>query len=456
MNFSNSTLSSLFHAYDIRALDSDFPPDFFFLLGYSFCKFLNAKSIVVGRDFRRTSYTYQKEFIDGALAYGTNVEDIGEIATEMLYFATGSNTNYDGGAVITASHNPSGWNGCKLCSKGADAISETSGLKEIATILNNLDLNSIKNSKAEGTLKVRNIWPEFRLKILSFLEGVELKPLKICVDAGNGIGGKVFDYIFSDLPITIEKMYFELDDRFPNHEADPMKFENVQELIQKVNSNKYDLGIALDGDSDRAFFVTKDGKNPTGAYTGAVLAKELLKKNKGCKIVHDPRVIWPIAKEVLKAGGVPIVSKAGHSFFKEVMSKEEALFGAEMSSHFFYRDFYNADSGMLTCALIIRYISEGLDFNAEINQLYSTYHISGEHNYTVENPDDIINKLEIEYSNGDVEHIDGLSVSFQDWRFNLRKSNTQPLIRLNVEAVTEELVAAKLKELEDKLLRTKV
>jgi phosphomannomutase len=447
MKISKDILNKVFHAYDIRGREEDgLSEDFFFALGKAFAQFLNAKHIVIGHDIRPESEIYKKAMIRGITSVGANVTDLGEIATEMMYFASGKfDEKFDGGAIITASHNPAGWNGCKLVGKKASAISENSGLKEIAEIMQNDSATITKNL---GVVHTYNIYPEFKEKILSFLGDKAIPKLKLVVDAGNGVGGKIFSYVFSDLGFTTKELFFEPDGTFPNHVPDPIKEESIKEISELMASGDYDLGIAIDGDADRVFFIDKKGRRPLGTHNGVIIAKRLLQEFPGERIYYDVKVKRPMDIEIKKAGGIPLVNKTGHSFFKERMSSENGLFGAEISSHMFYRDFYFADSGMITIAIMLKLIAEGLDYTNEIDYLFEHYPISGEVNYTVNNVDEVLAKVETEFADGQISKIDGLTVEYDDWRFNLRSSNTQPLIRLNLEAKDKSIIIEKFHVIE--------
>ena len=301
-----NNLNEIFHAYDIRGtVPDELNAELFYKLGKAFVKFLNAKKIVVGRDFRKSSLEFQKSFIKGASDNGCDVVDAGEIPTELIYFITGSDSSYDGGATITASHNPAGWNGCKFIRKNALAISKDSGLFEIKRLIEVDDI-SVEVSK-KGVVTNQDFFPQYKDKILSLLEDINIPKLKIAVDAGNGIGGKVFEKIFGRFDLDLIKMYFDPDDAFPNHPADPLKAENVKDLKEMVLKEKCDLGIAIDGDADRVFFIDKLGRTPTGVFTGSIFAKNFLKENKGVEILYDPRVVFPTRDEIKNHGGNPTV-----------------------------------------------------------------------------------------------------------------------------------------------------
>ncbi len=448
---SSKNYDKFFHAYDIRGLVSEGLDDgFFYRLGKAFVYFLKAKKVCVGRDIRVESQKFEEAFIKGAREMGVEITDIGQVATEMIYYAVGSDLSFDGGAVITASHNPAGWNGCKMVGKQVSAISETSGLMEIKKLMDD-DLNEDRDI-AKGLYSQIDIYNEFKNKILSVLKGIDIRPIRVVVDARNGIGGIMFEKVFSNLGLDVIPMYFEADGTFPNHVPDPLKEENVEEIKKKVVDEKADLGIAIDGDGDRVFFIDNRGRNPCGVYTGAVFCRYLLEENKDETIVHDPKVYWSMKSQIDKYGGIAVASKTGHSFFKEKMKETGALFGAEMSSHFFYRDFFGADSGMMTIAYMLKFISQGLNFSKELDFYYKNFPISGEINFEVNDNQTVLGRVSKYYSDqgGQLETIDGISFSFSDWRFNLRQSNTQPLIRLNMEARNEKVIVdnfLKLKEL---------
>jgi len=446
-------LDSVFRAYDIRGrYPAELNEEFYYSLGKAYVTFFNSKKLAIGYDIRPSSIDMKKALIKGIREMGCDTVDIGEIPTEALYFATGEYPHvFDGGLVVTASHNGAGWNGCKIVAKNAKPISSTSGLMDLKKIM--LDNSYKKSSEYFGKLEEMNVMPAYKEKVLSFIKTSNNTPLKVVVDAGNGIGGKVFDYIFSDLNIVVDRMYFNPDGNYPNHVPNPMEEENVAEIKKRVVETNADLGIAIDGDADRAFFIDKKGRKPDGVYIGVLLAKSIIKENstgENKKIIHDPRITWPFINEAKNLGAETIQCVAGHSFFKQKMADEQALFGAEASSHFYYKNFYNCDSGMITIARILNMCFEGFDLTEELDYLFEKYPNSGEVNYRVENSIGLINKIEKYYEKegAKIEKLDGLSVEFEDWRFNLRTSNTQPLLRLNLEAKTKSLVVEKFLEVE--------
>lgn len=444
-------LDSVFHAYDVRGQDpEELNEEFFEALGKAFVTYLSAKKIVIGNDIRNSSEAYKNAFAKGARSLGCDVVDLGEIATEMIYFATGKDHSFDGGATVTASHNPPGWNGCKMVGKGSRALSGDEGLAEIKDIMLEGKHKEQKNKK--GKIEKYDIYPEFKEKILSFIGNTKIKPLKVVVDAGNGIGGKIFDYVFGDLDLDVTKMYFRPDGQFPNHTPNPIELENVIEIMDKTNELKADIGIAIDGDADRVFFVDNKKRNPDGIFTASIFIEYFLKNNPHSKIVIDPRVTGPIMEQIEKYKGEAIFSKAGHSFYKSKMKAHDAIFGAENSAHYFYKDFYYADSGMVTIAIMLKLLSEGLDFDERLDYLYKNFPKSGEVNYEVDSTKESISKVEkyikSNYPDAEFNYIDGIAVELESWRFSLRPSNTQPLLRLNLEADTKDRVISKFTEIE--------
>ena len=447
-------LDTIFRAYDIRGrYPSELNSQFYENLGKAYVTFFKPTKVAVGYDIRPESIEMKDSLAKGLCEMGCDVVDIGEVPTEALYFATGEYPEtFDGGLVVTASHNGAGWNGCKMVTKNAKPISGTTGLMDLKKII--LENRYEKVRDVKGTISKIDVMPEYKKKVLSFITSENKKPLKVVVDAGNGIGGKVFDYIFCDLEnefLNVERMYFDPDGTYPNHVPNPMEEENVEEIKKRVVEKGADFGIAIDGDADRAFFIDNKGRRPDGVYVGVLLAKSILSNDPGNKkIIHDPRITWPFIKEAQKLGAEVHQSMAGHSFFKAAMAEKQALFGAEASAHFYYRDFYNCDSGMVTIAQMLNMYFDGFELTQAVDYLFENYPNSGEVNYRVENAIGLINQIEEFYKNqgAKIEKIDGLSVEFDDWRFNLRTSNTQPLLRINLEAKTKDLVIEKFLEVE--------
>ncbi len=433
-------LDLVFKAYDIRGrVPDELDSEFFYYLGNAYVSLFHPRQLAIGNDIRPESYTFKKSLERGIRDAGCAVLDLGEISTEMLYAVVGARSDtLDGGLVVTASHNPQGWNGCKLVGKSCAPIGKDTGLLDIKDEMLKLS-NAPMQSNSAGVLTDLYAYPEYKDKVIAFAPNLSRLPkLRVLVDAGNGIGGRVFDYIFGNLPsLDITPMYFVPDGSFPHHVPDPMKEENVAELKERVVSEGFDLGISIDGDADRVFFVDRRGRRPSGVYMGVLIGSHLVRQSTNKRIVHDPRITWPFEKEAEKIGAEVFKSKAGHSYFKAKLPEVDALFGAEASSHFFYKDFYTCDSAMITLAIVFDMFATGFDLTERLDYLYATYPNSGEVNYTVESADAVLALVETAFSEDAkaIEHIDGLSMEFGAWRFNLRKSNTQPLVRLNVEGV---------------------
>lgn len=444
-------LDIVFRAYDIRGkYPSELDSDFYRNLGKAYVTYFKPKKVAVGYDMRSSSPALKNSLIQGLIEMGCDVVELGEIATEILYFAVAEYSNvFDGGFVVTASHNDADWNGCKIVGKNSNFVGADTGLNELKQIMLADQYGILPNIK--GTVSKLSVIEEYRKKVLSFITSGSRRSLKIVVDAGNGMGGKLFDCIFGDLGLDITRLYFDPNGRFPNHVPNPMEEENVVELKKEVIERNADLGIATDGDADRAFFIDKKGRKPSGAYTGVILAKYLLSMNKENRgIVHDTKITWPFIKEADSFGAELFQSITGRQNFKSIMDKNNALLGVEASSHYFYRDFYNCDSGMITIAHMLNMYSEGFELTQEVDYLFETYPNSGEVNYRAENALGLIHQIEefYEKQGAKIEKIDGLSVEFDDWRFNLRTSNTQPLLRINLEAKTKEKVVEKFLEVE--------
>lgn len=444
-------LDKIFKAYDIRGTyPEQLSEEFYTLLGKAYVTHFKPKTVVVGHDIRPESIQFKEALIEGLLNSGCNVVDLGEIPTEMIYFAVGEfNNEYDGGLVVTASHNPAGWNGCKFVDKNVMAIGTSTGSLKIKEIIVN---EAFLETNYRGKRTSRDLYPEYKLKIRTFLGNIPSdKNISAIVDAGNGIGGKVFDYVFGDIEnLKVEKMYFEPDGTYPNHVPNPLEEENVAELKENVLSSEVDIGIAIDGDADRTMFIDKKGRRPDGVYTGVLFTRFLLRGTKNQVIIHDPRVTWPFEKEAKTFNAKTVTSVAGHAPFKMSMKENGGLFGAELSAHYFYKDFYNADSGLITAAIMLRMLFEGLDLEKELDYLYEKYPNSGEVNYEVDNQQALFDKFEGIYKpqGAKISHIDGISIEFDTWRFNIRGSNTQSVVRLNLEGITKKVIVEKFAEVE--------
>lgn len=435
-----------FKAYDIRGkVPSELNEELAYKIGITYTNYLKAKKVVIGYDIRKSSLDIANALIKGLTEAGADVINIGLCGTEMIYFAT-PYFDADGGIMITASHNPPEYNGLKFVKKGSVPMGLSSGLEDIHKMI--LD-NNIQLSETKGSVTETNVMNEFIKNLNKFYDSSKIKPLKVVVNAGNGCVGPALDLLENNLPIKMIKVHHTPDSNFPNGVPNPLLPENRKPTIDSIIENKADLGVAWDGDYDRCFFFDEKGNFIEGYYIVGLLAKSILKKFTNEKIVYDARLIWNTIDIVEKEGGIPIQSVSGHAFIKEKMRAENSIYGGEMSAHHYFRDNFYSDSGLIPFLLVLQLISdENKTLSELVEQMISNYPCSGEINSTVENPDSIIANLKQLYANGEIEEVDGLSISFSDWRFNIRKSNTEPLLRLNVESKGNiELMQEKTEEL---------
>jgi len=443
----------IFKAYDVRGIYPDeLDEEAAFKIGAAFVTFLGKKNIVIGRDMRRSSDALSDSLAAGINYRGGKVIDIGLCSTDMVYFAV-AKYKHDGGIMITASHNPPQYNGMKFVRENAIPIGEDSGLEQIKDIVvRDKELQGAYSSKTKPTDAIKKqVLVEFRKHVLSFIDIDKIKPLKIIVDAGNGMAGLTAPEIFSELKCKVIPMCFELDGSFPDHQPDPLVPENRVKIESRMKKGDLDLGIAFDGDADRCFFIDDKGKFVPGDFITALLAEHFLKKNKGkkdsvSKVIYDVRASWAVRDIVHKSGGVPLVNRVGHAFFKQRMRDEKAVFGGEVSGHYYFRDNFNADSGIIAALVLIGILSDSGKKLSELVSRFKDYHVSGEINSTVQDKDAAIAKLKEKYSDAKQYFIDGISVEYDDWHFNVRKSNTEPLLRLNLEAKSSKLMKQKTDE----------
>lgn len=439
-----------FKAYDIRGtVPEELNAAMAYRIGKSYVDLFKVKKVVVGRDARLSGIELKDALIAGLTEAGCDVVDIGLCGTEQIYFTT-AHLNLDGGIMITASHNPQEYNGMKLVGAGARPISEVSGLKEIeeAVIHGTAKTNAVIE---KGQVIELNIMPQYIQHLLQYVDRMRLKPLKVVVNAGNGTAGPVIDAIEQFLPFEFIKVNHLPDGSFPHGIPNPLLVENREATARKVIEAKADVGIAWDGDFDRCFLFDEQGHFIEGYYLVGFLAQFFLHKNKGAKIIHDPRLTWNTIELVNKAGGIPIQNKSGHAFMKEGMRREEAIYGGEMSAHHFFKDFFYCDSGMIPWLLVLEIMSdEGKPLSELMRERTACFPISGEINSTVADAKAVIEKIENIYAPDalKVEYVDGLSIEFEKWRFNVRMSNTEPVLRLNVESRCDtKLMQQKTKEL---------
>ena len=443
-------LSKIFKAYDIRGVYPDgFDEEGASRIGWAFARFVAAPTIVVGRDMRVSSPALATAFMEGVAATGTDVVDLGLVSTDALYFGSGSLDMP--GAMFTASHNPARYNGLKLCKQKAAPIGEDSGLRDILEL-------AVSSGAGEGPgggkVEQRDILGDYAAHCREFIDPSLLRPVKVAIDAGNGMAGKTVPMVFEPLPFEIVPLYFELDGTFPNHPANPIEPENLADLQKVVLDQGCDIGIAFDGDADRMFLVDDRANLVSGSITTALVAARLLQKDPGETILYNCICSWTVPEVISENGGKPLKTRVGHSFIKEIMAETGAIFGGEHSGHYYFRDNFRADSGMIAALIVLEALSTSGKPLSEMLQPYNRYFASGEINSEVTDSHAVIEELAAAYTDGKQDRLDGLTVEYEDWWFNVRPSNTEPLLRLNLEARTEESMQQKVEELL-KIIRAK-
>ncbi len=423
-----------FKAYDIRGkVPEQLNTDIAYRIGRAYAQFLNAKNVVVGHDIRLTSPELSNALIEGLTDGGTDVVHIGLCGTEEVYFAT-FHLNLCGGICVTASHNPKEFNGMKFVREQSKPISGDTGLKAIQSLVEQNEFPAISKKGTVKQLKIAKAYTDY---LLAYIDIKKLTKLKIVVNAGNGGAGEIIDRLETHLPFEFIKLNHQADGNFPNGVPNPLLPENRIDTVEAIKKHKADLGIAWDGDFDRCFFFDETGQFIEGYYLVGLLASMLLDSHPGEKIVHDPRLYWSTQDIVKQHGGTSIQSKTGHAFIKECMRKENAIYGGEMSAHHYFRDFAYCDNGNIPWLLITSLLAKtGQTLSSLIHERKTLYPCSGEINRTVANPETVINLISQTYQGSALktDNTDGLSMEFSDWRFNVRISNTEPLLRLNVES----------------------
>src|ERR687898_1678433 len=439
---------SIFKAYDIRGvypenLDENVARD----IGRAFVNHLglSGSRVVVARDMRLSSESLERAFTEGVTGAGADVLDLGLVSTDALYFAVG-HLEEPGGAMVTASHNPKDYNGFKLCREEAIALSGDAELGQILDLIVSGELPA--PAEYPGSVEETDITEDYAEHCLGFIDTEGLRPLKIVIDAGNGMAGKMVPPIFERLPFEYVPMYFELDGSFPNHPPNPIEPENVEELQERVVAEGADFGVAFDGDADRCFIIDENGRTISGDLAATLIAKNVLEKEPGATILYSAVCSKAFPELVEREGGKAIRTRAGHSIIKPQMRKHDAAFGGEHSAHFYFRDNYFADSGIIAMLTIAELIGRQAEPVSRLLSPIDPYVRSGEINSEVEDQTATLEKVEHHFSDGaKVDHLDGLTVDLDDWWFNLRPSNTEPLLRLNVEAEGKETMESKRDEL---------
>ncbi|MFD4138981.1 phosphomannomutase/phosphoglucomutase [Streptomyces sp. NPDC058572] len=441
-------LSQIVKAYDIRGVVPDqWDESLAELFGAAFVQVTGADAIVVGHDMRPSSPGLSGAFARGAAARGADVTLIGLCSTDQLYFASG--TFGLPGAMFTASHNPAQYNGIKMCRAGAAPVGQDTGLADIRALVEAWsEQGAPEPVAAPGSVTERDTLEDYAAHLLSLVDLSAMRPLKVVVDAGNGMGGHTVPTVFGSLPVTLVPMYFELDGTFPNHEANPLDPANLVDLQARVRSEGADLGLAFDGDADRCFVVDEGGEGvPPSAITALVAVRELA-KHPGSTVIHNLITSWSVPEVVRESGGIPVRTRVGHSFIKEEMARTGAVFGGEHSAHYYFRDFWNADTGMLAALHVLAALGSQDGPLSELVAQYDRYAASGEINSRVDDQAGRAAAVKEAFaSRKDVttDELDGLTVAAEDWWFNLRPSNTEPLLRLNVEA-RDEATMAKIRD----------
>jgi phosphomannomutase len=447
---------SIFKAYDVRALyPSELDETGAHAIGRAFVAYLDATTIAVSRDMRVSSPSLAAAFIDGALEQGANVIDYGMCATDMLYFGV-VRDGLEGGAQITASHNPKQYNGIKMVRREAFPLSGDAGIAEIREMVTGGTIPAPK--RARGQVRKVDLLDDYVRKVLSFIDPAVIRPFNVVLDGGCGMAGLVAPKLFEKLPCRTTRLCFTPDGTFPTHEANPLLEENRRDIVERVVAEKADVGIAWDGDADRCFFIDGTGEFISGDFITALLAEAALTKSPGQNVIYDLRASYAVKDVVAAHGGTALMNRVGHAFIKRRMREENAIFGGEVTGHYYFRDFYFADNGFIPALLILELMSKrNMTLHDLLAPLRKKYFISGEINTRVNDValvDARLKELAERYAGGRTYWMDGFSAEFPDWHFNVRGSNTEPLLRLNLEALTPELMVQKRDEVLGVIRRT--
>ncbi|HSK16649.1 MAG TPA: phosphomannomutase/phosphoglucomutase [Gaiellaceae bacterium] len=437
---------TVFKAYDVRGLyRSELDEDGAYAIGRAYAEHFEPKAIAVGRDMRLSSPTMAEAAIRGAADAGVDVTDIGMVGTEMLYFAVGS-FGLDGGVAVTASHNPKEYTGMKIVRRGALPVGGDSGLPEIRDRA--LSLEDVPRGQTPGRVQTSDVYPGFTEKVLSFVDPSAIAPLRVVIDAANGMAGAMLPPVLERIPVQASTHFFEPDGTFPDHQPNPLLPENRAFIVATVKDEGADLGIAFDGDADRCFFVDDTGEFVPGDFVTALLADAVLGKEPGATIIYDVRASWAVRDTVEAAGGTALPNRVGHAFIKRRMREVNAAFAGEVSGHYYFRNFFQADSGVIPALLMLELVSRRGETLSEILRPFrERYFLSGEINVRVDDVALALQEVKEHFApQGELSHLDGVSVTAASWHLNVRPSNTEPLVRLNVEALDRDLMEAKRDE----------
>jgi phosphomannomutase len=435
---------AVFKAYDVRGLyPSQLDEEGAYAIGRAVVEQFEPKRFAVGRDMRLSSPTMAEAAIRGAVDAGAEVLDLGMIGTEMLYFAVGD-LELDGGLTVTASHNPRDYTGMKIVRRGALPVGGDSGLLDVR----DRAMAAAWKEASPGRVETVDVWPAYVDRVMSFVDVSAIRPLKVVIDTANGMAGAMLPPVLERLPISAERFFFEPDGSFPNHEPNPLLEENRRFIVHKTLERGADLGVAFDGDADRCFFVDDTGEFVPGDFVTALFAESVLGREPGATIIYDVRASWAVPETIERDGGVPVMSRVGHAFIKALMRKVHAAFAGEVSGHYYFRDFSQADTGVVPFLLMLELISrKGQKLSEILAPLRSKYFITGEINTLVADVALKLQEIKEHYAGtARISHLDGISVDADDWHFNVRPSNTEPLLRLNLEARSQELMERKRDE----------
>ncbi len=433
---------SIFKAYDIRGIyPEQLNEEAAEAIGRAFATFLQAHEVVVGRDMRLSSPTIFEAVVNGLRRQGADVIDLGMVGTDQYYFACA--TLGRPGMMVTASHNPAAYSGFKMVRDMPYLLSGEAGIQDLRRIVEN---ESYASATRRGDVRRIDLSSQFVDKLLGLIDPSRLRPLKVVADTANGMVGPILERVYEPLPVELIGMYLEPDGRLPNHGLDPMQEENRADLVRRVREEQADVGFAFDGDGDRFFVIDDRGQFVPGDFLTALMGGYLLERHPGSRILYDVRCSWAVRDFISAAGGEALVERVGHAFIKPRMFEEGAVFAGELSGHFYFRDFFGADSGLLPSLLLLELLSLRGKLSRLLAPFESGYFISGEINSEVADPQAKIAELAERYGEGEIEYIDGISVSFDDWHFNVRPSNTEPLLRLNLEGRSQETMTARRDE----------
>lgn len=435
---------SIFKAYDIRGIYPDeLNEEIGHAIGRAFATFLQPDTVIVGRDMRLSGPQMFKAVTSGLTDQGTDVIDIGMVSTDQYYYACA--TLAEPGIMVTASHNPAQYNGFKMVRQMPHLLSGDEGIQDLRRLVESEDFPP---PRRKGSITQKDLSDSFVKKVLDLIDTSSLEPLEVIADTGNGMGGPILERVYERLPIRLTGMYLEPDGSLPNHGLDPLQPENRAELQQRVVDEEADIGFAFDGDGDRFFTIDDRGHFVPGDFLTALMGQYFLEKYPGSKVIYDVRASWAVPDLISQAGGIPLMERVGHAFIKQRMAQEKAVFAGEVTGHYYFRDFFSADSGILPSLVIMEMLSKkNVKLSDILQPLEAKYFISGEINTRISvDPKAKMNELAKAYEDGTIHWLDGISVTYEDWHFNVRPSNTEPLLRLNLEAKTSELMEAKRDE----------